>query len=462
VQISNFAPGEHWQHPKHREQQQHAMSDSDVLRMLENALEDDDISIAGTEAELVTKMGRGVQDLDLNAPSLATMSVADSRDFGGGRYDDFDDDDDDLSIADSNIQLPSYPTPYEVWQSKQQKGKSRKETLRLKKQDMDKVIARLNSSGRKKQEQLSEAQHRQIAEEIKNASFVPEINSKSRELNDQNHVQRLPDRQDALLAARDANLKKQRELKVEKELHHMQDGPDVTASHDSWRRIKAKQHIMVNRDRRTVNDLLKYGEDRRTRQMQRRMIAHEDEDREATFSPQINQHSLRLHARMVKSGRDVRRDPNARSGKQRVIVGGTGTAHDPGHEEELFEPKINKRSKAVPTAGGKAHNRLYEQGLASTRRRQEREQVLMEATLKDVPQSAYQTMNSTRKTKQDTQMQASQNEAEMDIMSVLNANATDVMSGKYQTTNPDSVTEVEYNPKMDFIFQLFDAPVPAM
>jgi hypothetical protein len=431
------------------------MSDSDVFRMLENALDDDMVSIAGTEAELVHQMSGGIHDLDLNAPSLATMSVADRNDIAN--YDDFDDEDD-LSIADSNIQLPSYPTPYEVWQSKQQNEKSRKQTLRLKKQDMDKVIARLNSSGRKKQEQLSEAQHRQIAEEIKNASFAPEINTKSRELNDQNHVQRLPDRQDALLAARDANLKKQRELKVEKELHHMQDGPDVSASHDSWRRIKAKQHIMVNRDRRTVNDLLKYGEDRRTRQMQRRMIAHEDEDREATFSPQINQHSLRLHARMVKSGRDVRRDPNARSGKQRVIVGGTGTAHDPGHEEELFEPKINKRSKAVPTGGGNAHNRLYEQGLASTRRKQGREATLMAATLKDVPKTAHQTLMSTRN---DSPAQNT-TQTDIDVMSVLNADATSVMTGHYQATNPASVTEVEFNPKMDFIFQLFDADAPAM
>ena len=431
--------------------------------MLEDALRDDRTDIDNeSTADLVSQIGRGLRGVNLNAPSLATESMYgdeyndQSDDYGGDSGEDSYDEMGDTT----SVQLPSYPTPYEVWQAKHSTEDDIAMAKKLTKKEMKGVIHRLNQSGRKKQELLAQQQHKQIAEEIKNASFHPEINKKSRELNEQNHVQRLPDRQDALLAARDAQLKKQRELKVEKELGEMRDLPDVQNSHESWRRIKARMNIVAGNNRRTTSDLLQYGDDKKQRLMQRRQIAHETEDREATFTPQINQHSLRLHQRMTREGRDVRRDQPSRIGKKKVVVGGTGTAADPGHEEELFKPKINARSKAVPVDGA-AHTRLYDRAMEKTRRKQDDEERLLDAHVKDVPGVGSTRKIGARET--GTKLRATATKGspgggvEMDaVASILNASPGSLMA----STEGAQFTVVDYDEKMDFIFGLFNQEFP--
>ena len=65
-----------------------------------------------------------------------------------------------------------------------------------------------------------------------------------------------------------------------------------------------------------------------------------------------------------------------------------GTSHDPGHEEEVFKPKINPRSRAVATdrsTGSDAYSRLYNQGMESTMRKRAKEAELVDQHVAGVP-----------------------------------------------------------------------------
>lgn len=453
------------------------------MSLLEDAIRDeasvDDGLDTASARDIMTRVAAGLDGIDLDARSLATMSEYSAGGGGGGRgvhYDDMDDGYDDehddryaASDVSSSVMLPAHPTPYEVWQEKHE-GEIEDVAPRVKVMsgaEMDRVIDRLNSAGKKKQEVLALQQHKQIAEEIKTASFKPEINSKSRAINKENHVQRLPERQDALLAARDAQLKKQREIKVEKELAEMRDFPDhVSASQASWERIKRRQNIQVKERDRDSNHLQRYGEDKKTRMLQRRQIAHDHEDREATFMPQINSNSLRIHQRMVSENRDVRRGR-----KQRVVVGGKGTHEDPGHEEEVFKPKINSRSRKVPVDGD-AFNRLYSSAMKTKARKELREQEVIDkhvrgvagvgstrkagqrrADLKGSPATPGDAFSPRSHIKFDQSLSA--------VSGVLSASPGSVLQGGAGGFDgagdgqPARVSTVEYNDKMAFIFDLF-------
>jgi len=464
------------------------MDSEQLFEMLEQALENE--SLPEDEAmEIMSKLSRGVNELDME--ELDDLSVAQSD--MQSMYSESEASYNPNLRGNTTVQLPAYKTPYEVWEEKHKGGKQRaKATVTLTKQREKDLISRLNESGRKKQELLALQQHKQIAEEIKNASFAPNINKKSRELNEQNQVKSLPERQDALLANRDAALKKQREGKVEKELKHMQDMPNVAASHQSWARIKRKQNLMFNdkaNEGRTVHDLLRYGEDKSLRASERRNIAHQEEDREATFHPQINQHSVRLHERMMRQGRDVRRDQPKRSGKKKVVVGGTGTAHDPGHEEEVFKPKINPRSRAVPTdktSGPDAYSRLYNQGMESTMRKRAKEAEVIDQHVTGVPgvgtapplSMRTQEFSQSRRhgaaagnvltraggmDDDEDAMHAIDMAQMSDVTAVLGAKPSALIGGQFgaATSSVSTFTAVDYNPKMAFIFTLFDENFPA-
>jgi hypothetical protein len=156
-----------------------------LFEMLEQALENE--SLPEDEAlEIMSKLSRGVNELDLQ--ELDDLSVAGSE-YQSSVYSDSESSYSPDLRATTTVQLPAYKTPYEVWEEKHKGDKQKlKAPVTLSKQREKDLISRLNESGRKKQELLALQQHKQIAEEIKNASFAPTINKKSRELNDQNQV----------------------------------------------------------------------------------------------------------------------------------------------------------------------------------------------------------------------------------------------------------------------------------
>ena len=188
--------------------------------------------------------------------------------------------------------------------------------------------------------------------------------------------------------------------------------------------------------------------------------------------PQINSNSLRIHQRMVTENRDVRRGR-----KNRVVVGGKGTHEDPGHEEEVFRPKINARSRKVPVDQGDAFSRLYDSAMKSKARRDSRERHLIDQHVKGVAgvgsaqkagrrarelssRGAAAAADSPRtQARFDASLSAISGVLSADPGSVLHASPGDMSSpggGVVGARGPQRVSTVEYEPsKMAFIFDLF-------
>ena len=80
----------------------------------------------------------------------------------------------------------------------------------------------------------------------------------------------------------------------------------------------------------------------------------DQQDRELTFKPHVNRKSAMMVERMNREGR--LRPTGGRRGY-------TGTNEDPGHGEDTFAPKINKRSRGLKLKG-QVYDRLYESAKA--------------------------------------------------------------------------------------------------
>ena len=135
----------------------------------------------------------------------------------------------------------------------------------------------------------------------------------------------------------------------------------------------------------------------RVRRKQRARIMQEVEDRELTFSPQINKKSLQiLNERRAAGNRrpSLAERHRSRLSQERAVRDGLlpqdflsvssavsatlsnngGRTTVPGHEEESFSPVINKRSKKLKRNQGEpsVFRRLYQKGLELTKHRAKR------------------------------------------------------------------------------------------
>lgn len=107
------------------------------------------------------------------------------------------------------------------------------------------------------------------------------------------------------------------------------------------------------------------------RNAQRKAILEDIEERDCTFTPQLNQNSLRMQMESRRNGKhfDAVTGQSVRTHRG-VVRGGFQTAADPGHEEEVFKPTICTRStQAMSGRGGSIYNRLSEKGREQTMRK---------------------------------------------------------------------------------------------
>ena len=178
-------------------------------------------------------------------------------------------------------------------------------------------------------------QHQYIAEQLAGLNFSPHINRLSREMASENLKIYDKDRLDHVMKSKREKVEKARHQLAQEEIADCTFKPDLTK--------RAKKQS------RTVEDLMDYGNVKRLRMRQRRQFMQDLEDREHTFQPQVNQNSMRMVNRMQKEGRLL-----PVGGKR----GYKGTAQDPGHSEDTFSPKINKRSKSIQLKGN-VYDRLY-------------------------------------------------------------------------------------------------------
>jgi len=180
--------------------------------------------------------------------------------------------------------------------------------------------------------------------------------------------------------------------------------------------------------RRSVKHLLRYDVDKQIRARQRQQIMQEVEASELTFSPRINPNSDRIFRRMRRRVEATRRkleeggpeslteeergallgrtqaarsrtvvedqmrhlatlEAGVRSGQlRRVPLGPDGLSKLPGHEEERFRPRINRRSRMFrPDDAGDAadvHERLYTKSTKAHERRTQERRAKAQSTLR--------------------------------------------------------------------------------
>ena len=304
------------------------------------------------------------------------------------------------------------PTPYELWRAAHEVDGEPKKTPTLTKGEWDSLVERLNETSRKRQAYLLRAQHKQIADELSGLTFTPKISKRSRLLAAQN--KQLPERVSSLMRKKQMKLDKVRHERAQKELAEATFQPQLNSrGHETT--------TLAQRMNRRVGHLIQYDIDKRIRAAQRRQLQQELEDRELTFSPKLNKNSERIvekinrdrqlkareAAEALAAGdeeqaakaaaasmgkitkRSVEREQAAvasaalaaveqdvRVGRlKRIPLGRNGLTMLPGHENDTFRPKINRRSHALAERAGidqkEVYERLYEDAKEVMREKQE-------------------------------------------------------------------------------------------
>jgi hypothetical protein len=244
--------------------------------------------------------------------------------------------------------------------------------------EINALVARLQESQKKHQQQLLQKQAERQAEETAH-SFKPLISERSKVLAAKNKS--LPERVEALLLKKKKRLDDIKQEREQKELEEATFRPAVN------RERPATAGGALGGDdggRRAVGHLMQYEVDRRIRAEQRKLLIAEVEGRDLTFSPALNNNSIRIVERLKEAARRAGADT---SGAGAAGAGATfrsahaaptplvhsAPAHSdaaeterrrreareaneeyrrlaaqlPGHEQETFRPHIDERSKAL-------------------------------------------------------------------------------------------------------------------
>lgn len=240
-----------------------------------------------------------------------------------------------------HTELPHYPTPWELWKKAHGNTEKPPQAPILTEKEWSRLVKSLNDSSKERQLSLMRKQHKHIAKELAGLNFKPRINPLSREMAAENLRIYEGDRLRHVVDTRAEKLHKARIQLQQEEISKCTFQPNLT-----------KKARKVSRN---VEDLMMYGEIKRHRMLQRRQYHQDLEDRELTFKPHINQKSLRIVQRMKSRPTGGRR-------------GITNTNEDPGHGEDTFSPKINRRSRGLKQKG-KVFDRLYNSAQVQNQRR---------------------------------------------------------------------------------------------
>jgi hypothetical protein len=235
-----------------------------------------------------------------------------------------------------HTELPHYPTPWELWKKAHESQAAPREAPILTEDEWENLVERLNGSAKTRQISLMRKQHKHIAKELAGLNFKPRINPLSRDMAAENIKLYEGNRLKHVVKSKAEKIAKARHQKQQEEIMDCTFQPNLTNK--------------ARRKHRDVEDLMLYGEIKKQRMHQRRQYIQDLQDRELTFKPHVNRKSAQMVAKMAREGR-LRPTGGHR--------GYTGTNEDPGHGEDTFAPKINKRSKGLKLKGA-VYDRLYE------------------------------------------------------------------------------------------------------
>ena len=105
------------------------------------------------------------------------------------------------------------------------------------------------------------------------------------------------ERMTAALVEKEKRLKDEKRKKEEIEVAELMKHPPTPGKQMSDRILRQGKKAP-----RKVDDILQYGEETKLRRLQRKQIMEEMENRELTFTPQLNRASLQLQERKRRTG----------------------------------------------------------------------------------------------------------------------------------------------------------------
>ena len=384
---------------------------------------------AGSATDLLNKLSQQIN-------SLHGQGVRDGAESEGTGY----------YTEESMVQLPDRATPYEVWKSKQGiQGKRRpqigqtvifgppgheeegkvvqllmaQERVRVKlangivtepihiaqineikvkklqTHEHDELVSRLHGTKRSKDNTIKQQQNRELAEELRELKFKPTLNPKSLELAKQGGNKPMVERMNAAAVEKEKKLKDQREKQLENEvsdvMQHPWEGDDPKM--EAVRKAKKMSEKILRQgkkgERKGPGAVLQYGEETKLRRLQRKQIMEEMENRELTFTPQLNRASLQIQEKKRRAGHASFDEKTGQTTSTKSVVkGGKGNHEDPGHEEEVFQPQMFGKRAAHPSkvkAAGPVHDRLFAQAQKSQVDRHNQQVDLLAKHTKDLP-----------------------------------------------------------------------------
>eukprot|EP00938_MAST-03A_sp_MAST-3A-sp1_P003510 g3510.t1 len=251
------------------------------------------------------------------------------------------------------VQLPPYPTPYELWKKAHTKKKYGKTPLEYvnsipvseRNKRAQEVTERLLRRQREEHFEMMKKQHKKLANELRGLTFTPNLHLT------QNRNDKFVSTYEPLYKRYNFEIErtKMERMKLEdearaQELQECTFKPKLSAY--SARKAKREESKQSVEER-----CIQFGLEKQIWAQERRNIIKRIEIEGATFHPKISKKSKELFDKMMIK----RIKPENR--KRRFKI--KGDSRDAGHEQETFHPKINHRSERKKT-NKNVYDRLYD------------------------------------------------------------------------------------------------------
>mmetsp|Transcript_64984 Transcript_64984/g.89282 ORF Transcript_64984/g.89282 Transcript_64984/m.89282 type:complete len:410 (-) Transcript_64984:366-1595(-) len=322
------------------------MEEEDMMARLSRALDTQSVTLTDGGAstqQMIDMLAQQIDDLDVESKDESEWSEGES----GFEY-----------RIETRVELPNRPTPYEVWASKHDTTKSVKAPKVMRNNEWNGLVERLHGTKRSKESTIKQQQNRELAEQLRELKFKPSLNKNSARISKETQRGPMLQRMEHDRQVKEKKLEEKRAKQSREEVEEVLDKPNLLGAKLSLRYLKQANKPTD----RTVEDIMQYGEETKLRRLQRKQIMEELENRELTFTPQLNRASLMLQEKMRREGRSMYNKVSGQTEtRQKVVKGGSGTNEDPGHEEEVFAPRISSRAVARSCDVDKnVYSRLYD------------------------------------------------------------------------------------------------------
>jgi hypothetical protein len=309
------------------------------------------------------------------------------------------------------------------------------------------LVSKLHSSNKQKEQTIMARSNANLASELKELNFKPELNRKSISYT-KSRTGKLETRQEGMIQKRNNDLEKQRNFQREQEMKECTFEPKLEGKAKGKRYLQRSGNQMGG-----VEDMMRWEKEKETRRAQRQQIVEEMEERELSFTPHLNRRSLMLTEKMKRDGKltfnkdSGQTETTPRAHTERL--GKTMNSVIPGHEEETFQPNICSRAAMFSPKGGKpVHERLYDHAINQHVTKHNEQLEMKKALLNGVPMAKWE------------QERMSADGASKWVADARNKEGTNAQrernksrDGMIELSGEAPINVLEYNPKYNFILE---------